>query len=97
MEEKEVSAEEVLHMASLSRLKVDEEELRLFCRQFSQILEHMNILASVDTEGIEPCYSPVFYSAPLREDYMDNKRTSKEILANAPETDGQYFIVPRII
>lgn len=97
MKEKEVSPEEVLHMASLSRLKVDEEELRLFCRQFTQILDHMNILAGVDTEGVEPCYSPVFHTAPLREDQMDNKRTRREILNNAPETDGQYFIVPRII
>lgn len=84
-------------MASLSRLDIDEDELRLFCGQFTRILDYMGILEGVNTEGVEPCYSPVFHSAPLREDHMDNKRSAREILANAPETDGQYFIVPRII
>ena len=97
MKEAKVSPAEVRHMASLSRLNIDEEELRLFCCQFSQILDHMSILAAVDTEGVEPCYSPLFHTAKLREDHMDNRRSRREILSNAPETDGQYFIVPRII
>ncbi len=94
---KEVSPEEVYHMAKLSRLNIDEDEVKLFSRQFTQILDHMNILSRVDTEGVEPCYTPVNHSSLLREDKADNLRSSKEILANAPETDGKYFIVPRII
>lgn len=97
MKEKEVSPKEVRHMARLSRLNIDDEEVKLFCRQFTQILDHMSILEAVDTEGCEPCYSPVFQPAELREDHMKNIRSREEILANAPETDGKYFIVPRII
>ena len=97
MKEDKVSPEEVRRMASLSRLKVDDEELKLFCRQFSQILDHMDILAAVDTQGVEPCYSPIFHTAALRDDKVNNRRSRGEVLSNAPETDGQYFIVPRII
>lgn len=97
MKEKEVSPEEVLHMARLSRLNIKDEELGLFCRQFTQILDYMSILGTIDTDNVEPCYSPIFHSAPLREDHWNNKRSCREILANAPETDGQYFIVPRIV
>lgn len=92
-----VSVEEVRHMAALSRLAVSEEEERLFARQFGGILAHMDILSRVDTEGVEPLYSPIAHAAPTREDEAVNRRTRAEILANAPETDGEYFVVPRIV
>lgn len=97
MKEKEVSPEEVRHMAKLSRLNIDDEEVKLFCAQFTEILEHMNLLSAVDTQGVEPCYTPLKHSASLRADEVDNRRSQQEILANAPETDGEFFIVPRII
>lgn len=97
MSSKDVSPEEVRHLASLSRLTIDEHEVTLFCQQFSQIIEHMDILGKVDTNGVEPLYTPLDHSALLRDDNMDNKRSRAEILANAPETDGENFIVPRII
>ena len=92
-----VSIEEVRHMAALSRLAVTEEEERLFARQFGNILAHMALLSSVDTEGVEPLYSPLAHAAATRPDEAANLRTRAEVLANAPETDGEYFIVPRIV
>lgn len=94
---KEVSPEEARHMAELSRLRINEEEEKLFCAQFTQILNYMNILSSLDTEGVEPCYTPIDRASALRDDEMEKRRTRGEILANAPETDGAHFIVPRII
>lgn len=93
----EISREEVLHMARLSRLKVNERELEMFRVQFARILGHMDMLARVDTEGVEPLYSPVCRQAHNRPDKADNRRTREEILSNAPDTDGEYFIVPRIV
>ena len=92
-----VSREEVRHMAALSRLAVTEEEERLFARQFGDILAHMALLSKVDTEGVEPLYSPLAHAAATRPDEAANLCTRAEILANAPETDGEYFIVPRIV
>lgn len=92
-----VSSEEVRHMAALSRLAVTEEEERLFARQFGDILAHMALLSKVDTEGVEPLYSPHAHAAATRPDEALNRRTRAEILANAPETDGEYFVVPRIV
>lgn len=94
---KEVSLEEARHMAELSRLHINEEEARIFCAQFTQILNYMSILSTLDTDGVEPCYTPIDHAAALREDEIEKRRTCGEILANAPETDGAYFIVPRII
>ncbi len=96
-ENKTISPEEVAHMAALSRLSVSEEEQALFARQFGDILGYMDVLAQVDTENVEPLYSPAQHAAPGREDQAVNRRTRREVLANAPEQDGEYFIVPRIV
>lgn len=93
----EVILEEVRHMAMLSRLIINEDEERLFAGQFARILEHMNILSAVDTGNVEPLYTPVPHSTALREDKITNEFRHKEILANAPETDGDSFVVPRIV
>lgn len=95
--EKNISVEEVRHMARLSRLAIDEDEEKLFCRQFAQILGHMDLLATVDTSNVEPLYNPLTHSGPQRPDNTENRRSQREILSNAPQTDGESFIVPRIV
>ena len=92
-----VGLAEVAHMARLSRLSIDEAEARLFARQFGEILNHMNKLRALDTEGVEPMFSPLDRFAPTREDRPERLRSTREILANAPETDGEAFVVPRIV
>lgn len=92
-----VDVAEVRHMAKLSRLALTEEEEKLFSQQLARILDHMAILEKVDTSGVEPLYSPVCHEEFKRSDDARNLRDRKEILANAPETDGEFFIVPRIV
>lgn len=89
--------EEVRHMAALSRLVLSEAEEETFREQFSQILAHMDCLAQVDTTGVEPLYSPIPEDATTRQDVAHNERTREQILANAPETNGEAFVVPRIV
>ncbi|MDE5879620.1 MAG: Asp-tRNA(Asn)/Glu-tRNA(Gln) amidotransferase subunit GatC [Desulfovibrio sp.] len=95
-QQRRVSREEVRHMAELSRLAVTEEEERLFARQFGDILAHMDLLSRVDTEGVEPLYSPHAHAAATRADEAANLRTHAEVLANSPEPNAEYFVVPRL-
>ena len=94
---KTINLEEVSNMAALSRLSVSEEEQTLFARQMGDILAYMDVLAQVDTNDVEPLYSPAQHPGPLREDVSARRRERSEVLANAPEADGEYFIVPRIV
>lgn len=94
---KDVPAEQVQHMAMLSRLLIDKEEEKLFGHQFGQILNHMEVLQSVNTENVEPLFSPLSENALTRPDIGKNIRDRDQILSNAPETDGEAFIVPRIV
>lgn len=96
-EDRNISGEDVAHMAALSRLSVSEEEKELFARQMGDILTYMDVLARVETSAVEPLYSPALHPGTLRDDEAKRRHTREEVLANAPEADGEYFIVPRIV
>ncbi len=94
---KTVTREDVLHMAQLSRLTVDEDEIARFTGQLSDILSYMDILGKVDTSAVEPLYSPVIHAPTMREDVAENRRERADMLRNAPDGNDEYFIVPRIV
>ena len=88
---------DMMHLARLSRLAPAETVLEQFAPQCDKILQYMDVLAEVPTEGVEPLYSPAEHVLPQREDKAEKRRTRDEVLANAPETDGRFFVVPRIV
>ncbi len=92
-----ITTEDVQRMASLARLTVDAPTQELFAKQFADIVSYMDILAEVDTKGAPPLYSPVLHDATLRQDMVKNTDKRSDVLSNAPQSDGQYFIVPRIV
>ncbi|MCJ2162981.1 MULTISPECIES: Asp-tRNA(Asn)/Glu-tRNA(Gln) amidotransferase subunit GatC [unclassified Pseudodesulfovibrio] len=92
-----ISPEEVAKVASLSRLDLSQDKLELFAGQLGDILDHMDKLGELDTDAVEPMYSPVTHTTVLRKDEARKDYTRQEVLSNAPEQDGQFFIVPRIV
>ena len=92
-----ISPEEVAKVARLARLDISQEKLELFAGQVGDILAYMDKLGELDTENVEPLYSPVRHTTVLRKDEARKDFAREDILANAPEQDGQFFIVPRIV
>ena len=92
-----ITTDDVQRMATLARLDIPQETPELFARQFVDILTYMDVLATVDTKDTEPLYSPSLHATPLRQDAADNRRQREDVLSNAPQQDGQYFVVPRIV
>ncbi len=92
-----ISPEQVAKVARLSRLDLPQEKLELFAGQLGDILDYMDKLAELDTDDVEPMYSPVSHATVLRKDEVRKDYTREEVLSNAPEQDGQFFIVPRIV
>ncbi len=92
-----ITREQTAHMAALAKLAPDEPTLDLFARQFSEILRHMDLLNSVDTQGVEPLYRPVYHEGGIRPDRVIPSRGRAELVGSAPEQDGQYYVVPRIV
>ncbi len=91
------SPEDVARIAKLARLSLSDDKLAAFAGQFNDILGYMEELGQADTAGVEPLYGPVEKASALREDEVRKDFDRAEILANAPRTDGTFFIVPKIV
>jgi aspartyl-tRNA(Asn)/glutamyl-tRNA(Gln) amidotransferase subunit C len=92
-----LSKEEVLHIAKLSRIELKEEEVEKFREQLSEILTFVEKLNELDTEGIDPKFSVIPPENVLREDVPGMSLPRGKTFLNAPETDGEYFIVPKVV
>ena len=92
-----ISSEDAAKVAKLARLRLDDDKLERFAGQMDGILAYMDTLAECDTSGVEPLYSPVEHDAPLREDVAVKRFARADILAQAPESDGSFFVVPKIV
>ena len=92
-----VSAEDVKHIAQLSRLTVPASEMEVFTEQFNQILNYADILEKIDTAGIEPTPYVLPVSKVLREDVVKEGVSHEEALKNAPAVNNDGFKVPRVI
>jgi aspartyl-tRNA(Asn)/glutamyl-tRNA(Gln) amidotransferase subunit C len=92
-----ISPEKALAIATLARLEISPEQAAGLSVQMDDILGYMDKLNELDTSSVEPMYTPVEQPGFLREDEVRKDFERTEILRNAPETDGEYFIVPRIV
>ncbi len=92
-----IGIEEVRHIASLARLKLTEQEEVKMSRQLGSILEYVEKLNELDTSNIEPMHNAVEQTNVFREDVSLESLDRESALTNAPETDGAFFIVPRVI
>ncbi len=84
-------------MAELARMAVDDYELDGFAAQLSRILEAMEKLRTLDTEGVEPTAHVLPLRNVWREDEVRPGLSLEEALANAPEREGNCFKVPKVV
>ena len=85
------------HIALLARLELSPEEEAAFAAQLDHILEHFQTLQQLDTTAVEPTSHIVDLETSLRDDVVRNTPDADALLANAPQRDGHYFKVPKII
>jgi aspartyl-tRNA(Asn)/glutamyl-tRNA(Gln) amidotransferase subunit C len=92
-----LSREEVLHIARLARLGLTETEVNRLSEQLSNILENFEILQQVDTNGVPPTAQPNTLQNVLKEDETKPSLPQNEVLANAPQRDGDFFRVRAVL
>jgi aspartyl-tRNA(Asn)/glutamyl-tRNA(Gln) amidotransferase subunit C len=92
-----LDAEQVKHVAKLARLALPPDKLQKYAGQLESILHYIDKLAEVDTEGAEPMAHALPLHNVLREDVPQPGLPLDEVLKNAPETDGPFFKVPKVI
>jgi aspartyl-tRNA(Asn)/glutamyl-tRNA(Gln) amidotransferase subunit C len=92
-----LTLEDVRHVAKLSRLALDEEQLRRLTPQLESILEYVAKIGELDTKDVEPMAHALPLKNVLREDVVEPSLPLEKVLQNAPDTDGPFFKVPKII
>ena len=91
-----VSLDDVRHVASLARLGLSDERARSLVAELNTILEHMDVLSRIDTEGVEPVAGIGAAGTPLRPDEGPSIPLASGIEAFAPRTAEGFFLVPRL-
>ena len=95
-----LTEKEVRYVANLANLSLTEEEIGRMVNDLGGILEQMDRLAEIDTEGVAPMAQVLFETdetATLRPDVERAPLGSELAVANAPVTSGGFFKVPKVI
>ena len=95
--DKKLTLDDVRHVAMLSRLALDDAHLKRLTGQLESILGYIAKLSEVDTTGVEPMAHALPLHNVLREDVVEPSLPLEKVLQNAPETDGPFFKVPKVI
>jgi aspartyl-tRNA(Asn)/glutamyl-tRNA(Gln) amidotransferase subunit C len=87
----------VAHIATLARIKVPEADREHLAGELSQIIQWIEQLSEVETEGVEPMTSVAAMTLPMREDEVTDGGRRDDILSNTPETAHGFFVVPKVV
>jgi aspartyl-tRNA(Asn)/glutamyl-tRNA(Gln) amidotransferase subunit C len=92
-----IERDEVLKVANLARLELTAAEESQFTTQLGDILDYFEQLSELDVEGVEPTTRAIDVSNVTRTDKQQVCEDRDRILAGAPEQDGDFFRVPKIM
>jgi aspartyl-tRNA(Asn)/glutamyl-tRNA(Gln) amidotransferase subunit C len=85
------------HLSRLARLSLTEEEKSRYGNQLDNILQYVEKLNELDTEGIEPTSHVISISNVMREDTLRPSLDRDDALMNAPDRTDAFYRVPKII
>jgi aspartyl-tRNA(Asn)/glutamyl-tRNA(Gln) amidotransferase subunit C len=94
---KKINKALVKKVAKLSRLELTEAEVEEFTGQLSAILDYVEKMNELDTTDVEPLAHCLPISNVFREDRVGESLGTERTLANAPQRDGEFFKVPKIL
>jgi aspartyl-tRNA(Asn)/glutamyl-tRNA(Gln) amidotransferase subunit C len=92
-----ITPDDVQKVAKLARLAIDEARLRRLAGQLEMILGYVDKLSTADVTGVEPMAHALPLHNVFREDVVEPSLPLEKVLQNAPETDGPFFKVPKVL
>lgn len=97
-----ISDKEIKHIAELARIKIGEKEEKGLKKDLFSILEYINKLNEVNTEGVEPLYQTTglvdsFRSDEPRGDFKIDENVNERLLGQAPHKEGRFVKVKSVL
>ena len=92
-----ITKDQVLYVADLARLNLDAAAIEKFAGQIGEILEYVDKLNEVNTEGVKPTSHAISLNNAFREDEQKEHLDREQALANAPQKEDGNFLVPKVV
>ncbi len=92
-----VNEEQVRHVAKLARLSISDEQAAKMVPELNNILDWVEQLGEVETDGVEPLTAVIDNQLRLRDDEVTDGDCRDDVLANAPDAQHGFFAVPKVI
>lgn len=92
-----VDAQTVRRIAHLARIAVADDEIEHLQGELNAILDWVEQLQAVDVAGVEPMTSVTPMRMKMREDVVTDGGIAEEIVRNAPSSDDDFFLVPKVV
>jgi aspartyl-tRNA(Asn)/glutamyl-tRNA(Gln) amidotransferase subunit C len=92
-----ITTKDVNYVASLARLKFSGEQTEKLVGEMESIINFADMLAEVDTDGVEPTFHAIALENVLREDVVTNRYDRDKLLQNAPSRSNGCFEVPKVV
>jgi len=92
-----ITPEIIANVARLAKLQLDQSALDAYTKDLTKIIEMVDILQQVDTDGITPMSHPLSSAARVREDIVSEHNQRELMQSIAPETAKGLYLVPKVI
>lgn len=92
-----LSRQHVEKVSMLARLHLSDAELDTLTAQLGQIVDYMALLSELDTTDVRPMAHAVEVANVFRDDQVRPSLPQEAALANAPQQDGQFYLVPAVL
>ncbi len=92
-----VDQELVKKIAHLARIRVSDDDVKHLETELSQIMDWVEQLSEVNTDGVEPLTSVVEATLRQRKDVINDGGYAEDIVRNAPKSEDNFFVVPKVV
>jgi aspartyl-tRNA(Asn)/glutamyl-tRNA(Gln) amidotransferase subunit C len=87
----------VRRIATLARIRVEDDQLEPLAQELNGILGWIEQLNEVNVDGVEPLTGGARMAMKMRDDVVTDGGYPEKILANAPDRNGSFFAVPKVV
>ncbi|RJP75969.1 MAG: Asp-tRNA(Asn)/Glu-tRNA(Gln) amidotransferase subunit GatC [Desulfobacteraceae bacterium] len=92
-----ITKNDIIHVADLARIEIDEVSLDKLTEQIGRILEYVDTLNQAETNSIQKTSHAITLTNAFREDITREYLTNDQALSNAPEKENGAFVVPKVV
>ncbi len=93
----EFDKKSLLKLGKLARISIRDDKLNNLSKDLNSILQFVDQLKEIKTDQVDPTSNSLNQKLEVRDDTVDNKNSTEDVLENAPEKEMDFFVVPKVI